>query len=81
MVGHKVLGMENPWIGLAPDVTPELTAPGRYEMLDMAVKEGWKLMHAHVEFPGLMFVDNQGVNYQATAASYIGSANAKSVCM
>jgi glyoxylase-like metal-dependent hydrolase (beta-lactamase superfamily II) len=77
---HKVLAIENPWIGFLTDGAPELTIPGRYELLDRAVKERWQLMNAHVAFPGLLNVDNQGVNFEATPPPYIGNGDAMSVC-
>jgi glyoxylase-like metal-dependent hydrolase (beta-lactamase superfamily II) len=77
---HKVLTIENPWVNFLADVAPELAVPGRYEFLDRAVKERWQLLNAHVSFPGLLYVDHQGVNFQATPAQYMGSGDAMSVC-
>lgn len=77
---HSVLSIENPWVGLFSDTTPETTTAGRYEMLDAVVKEGWQLMCGHVTFPGLLYVDNEGVNFKTTASGYKGSGDAISVC-
>jgi glyoxylase-like metal-dependent hydrolase (beta-lactamase superfamily II) len=77
---HKVLAIENPWMEFIADGAPELAVPGRYELLDRAVKEKWQLLTAHVAFPGLLYIDNQGVNYQATPPPYTASGDAMSVC-
>lgn len=77
---HRVLAIENPWVAWLVDTTPELTTAGRYELLDMIVKEGWQVLCGHVDFPGLMHVDHQGVNYQTTLSPYMGSGDAMSVC-
>jgi hypothetical protein len=66
--------------GASSDGAPELAVPGRYELLDRAVKERWKLLNAHVVFPGLMYVDHQGVNFEATPPEYRTSGDAMSVC-
>jgi glyoxylase-like metal-dependent hydrolase (beta-lactamase superfamily II) len=79
-VVHKVLTIENPWVEFIADWAPELSVPGRYELLDRAVKERWQLLNAHVAFPGLLYVDNQGVNFEATPPPYIASRDAVSVC-
>lgn len=77
---HRVLGIENPWVVTFTETTPEATAPGRYAVLDTFVKEGWQLLCGHVAFPGLLYVDHEGVNYKTTASAYMGSGAAKSVC-
>jgi glyoxylase-like metal-dependent hydrolase (beta-lactamase superfamily II) len=79
-VEHKVLAIESPWVELLTDGARELGAAGRYELLDRAVKERWQLLNAHVAFPGLMYVDHQGVNFEATPAQYVGSGAAYSTC-
>jgi glyoxylase-like metal-dependent hydrolase (beta-lactamase superfamily II) len=77
---HKVLAIENPWIGFSADGAPELTTAGRYQLLDRAVKERWLLLNAHVAFPGLLYVDNQEINFQAMPAHYMASGDTTSVC-
>jgi glyoxylase-like metal-dependent hydrolase (beta-lactamase superfamily II) len=79
-VAHKVLSIENPWIPFIADGAPELTTAGRYKLLDRAVRERWLLLNAHVSFPGLLYVDNLGTNFEATPPLYIGSGDAMSVC-
>jgi glyoxylase-like metal-dependent hydrolase (beta-lactamase superfamily II) len=79
-VAHKVFAIENPWVEFLADGARELGAAGRYELLDRAVKERWQLLNAHVAFPGLMYVDHQGVNFEATPAQYMGSGVAYSTC-
>jgi glyoxylase-like metal-dependent hydrolase (beta-lactamase superfamily II) len=79
-VAHKVLSIENPWLEFAPDMAYKLGPPGRYELLDRAVKERWQLLNAHVAFPGLMYVDHQGGNFEAIPPPYVGSGDVMSVC-
>ena len=79
-VTHKILAIENPWVPFFSDWRPETGAAGRYAFLDEAVAERWQLLSGHASFPGLLYVDNQGTNFQATAAGYTGSARATSVC-
>lgn len=79
-LAHKIFAIENPWVMFLADWMPETGAAGRYEFLDMAVKEKWQLLCGHASFPGLLYVDNQGVNFQTTAAGYKGSADSMSVC-
>lgn len=80
-LAHKVLAIENPWVTLLSDWLPETGAPGRYEFLDKVVKERWQLLCGHASFPGLLYVDHQGVNFQTTAAAYKASGEAMSICM
>ena len=77
---HKVFSIENPWPLFFADWMPETGPAGRYEFLDEAVRERWQLLCGHASFPGLLYVDHQGVNFQTTAAAYKGSADAMSVC-
>lgn len=79
-VTHEVLSIENPWVTFRSDLRPETGAAGRYEFLDMLAKERWQLLCVHAAFPGLMWVDHQGVNFQATADAYVASPTAASVC-
>lgn len=77
---HKILAVENPWVGLALDFDGPGGVKGRYEMLDEAAAERWQLLCNHCAFPGLMYVSLQGVNFQTTTATYMGSAEATSIC-
>jgi glyoxylase-like metal-dependent hydrolase (beta-lactamase superfamily II) len=77
---HKILAIENPWMRFLADWMPDTGPAGRYELLDVAVSERWKLLCCHAAFPGMLYVDHQGQNFQATAATYKGSVDALSVC-
>ena len=79
-VVDEVLAIENPWVTLSSDFDTAGGASGRYEFLDMAVKERWQLLAYHTAFPGLLHVDNQGVNFQCTRAPYVAGAAVRSVC-
>jgi hypothetical protein len=78
---HKVLGIGNPWMELLSDGAQELAVQGRYELLDRAVKERWQLLNMNVAFPWLMYVDRQGVNFEATPPQFMASGDAMSVCV
>lgn len=77
---HRVLSIENPWMPLRSDIIPEATTAGRYALLDTIVRERWQLMGGHVSFPGLLYVDHEGVNYRTTASGYKGSDGSMMVC-
>lgn len=79
-VTHRVLSIENPWIGLVSDTTPEATTAGRYALLDEVAAKGWQLMSGPVAFPGLLHVEHEGVNFKTIARGYQGSRAAMSVC-
>jgi glyoxylase-like metal-dependent hydrolase (beta-lactamase superfamily II) len=77
---HRVLSIENPGFGIVADYNQTSAPSGRHELLDKVVAGRSLLLGGHAAFPALLYLEHQGLNYQSTAAPWLGSADAMSVC-
>lgn len=55
-----IIGVENPWFRVVPDLKPDDAPLGRYKLLDRVVAGRWVLNVMHGTFPALGYVSEDG---------------------